>query len=83
MSELPKFIISIGITDEDRDYIVHTDTPRFILSNTTHRREEFSDIEMLEEYEEENNAEKKMKEIMMLAVEAFNRELDKLEALDK
>lgn len=82
MTELPKFIISIGISDEDRDYIVHTESPRFILFNSIENREEFSEIEMLEEYDDGKDAEKEMDEIMVLAEEAFNKEIDKLEALD-
>ncbi len=78
MTKIPRFLVAFSHEDPDRDYIVHTQQPRFIAVDRS-ESEEALEFEVTQWIDDAPQYEDQMQEIMDALSEAYLRTLEDAE----
>ncbi|GAB5557626.1 MAG: hypothetical protein SchgKO_18390 [Schleiferiaceae bacterium] len=76
---IPKFLVGDNTDTPDSVYIIHTEYPRFVLNLEDDQVEWFDDLDG----ENEDEATAEVANLIELAEEFYQREVDRYEGLDK
>jgi hypothetical protein len=76
---IPKFLVGDNTDTPDSVYIIHTEYPRFVLNLENDHVEWFDDLDG----ENEDEATAEVANLIELAEEFYQREVDRYEGLDK